>query len=55
MAKAKECIVICNTRNGYCLQPYKCKSINEALRYAKELELAYRIFIDGKCIRSGWH
>ena len=55
MAKAKECIVICNIRNGYCLQPYKCKSINEVLRYAKELELAYRIFIDGKCIRSGWH
>jgi hypothetical protein len=54
MAKAKECIVICNTRNGHCLQPYKCKSINEAIRYAKELDLAYRIFIDGKCVKSGW-
>ena len=52
MAKAKECIVICNTRNGYCLQPYKCKSINEALRYAKELELAYRIFIDGNVLEA---
>jgi len=54
MAKAKECIAIFNTRNGHCLQPYKCKSISEAVRQAKELKLAYRIFIDGKCVKSGW-
>lgn len=54
MAKAKECIVICNTKWGYCMTPRKCKSIREAVRYAKEMEMAYRIFIDGKCIKSGW-
>lgn len=54
MAKAKECKVICNTRWGYCMTSYKCKSISEAIRYAKELDLAYRIFADGKLIRSGW-
>lgn len=54
MAKAKKCIVVCNTKNGYCLTPYECNSINEAVRYAKELDLAYRIFIDGKCVKSGW-
>ena len=54
MAKAKRCTVICNTRNGYCISPYECKSISEAIRYAKELDLAYRIFVDGKLVRSGW-
>ena len=52
--KKKECIVICNTRWGYCTTPYKCKSIGEALRYAKEMEMAYRIFIDGICVKKGW-
>ena len=54
MAKPKECTVICNTKCGYCMQPYKCKSISEAIRYAKEMGMAYRIFVDGKCIKSGW-
>ena len=54
MAKAKECTVICNTRWGYCLQPYRSKSIRQAVKYAKDLDLAYRIFVDGKCVKSGW-
>ena len=54
MAKAKECTVICNTKWGYCLQPYKCKSISEAIRYAKSLDMAYRIFVDEQCVKSGW-
>ena len=52
--KAKECTVVCNTKWGYCLAPYKCKSIREAVRYAKGLGMAYRIFVDGQCVRSGW-
>ena len=52
--KAKECIVICNTRSGYCLTPYKCKSIRQAVAYAKSLGLAYRIFVDDVCVKSGW-
>ena len=55
MPKAIPCTVICNTRNGYCLTPKQCNSINEAIRYAKEMKLAYRIFVDGKCIKSGWY
>lgn len=54
MAKAKECTVICNTRNGYCLAPYKCNSIRQAVAHAKSLDLAYRTFIDGVCVKSGW-
>ena len=54
MAKAKECTVICNTKWGYCMAPHKCNSIREAVRYAKELGMAYRVFVDGECVRSGW-
>lgn len=54
MAKAKECTIICNTKWGFCMTPVKCKSIREALRYAKETGMAYRIFIDDKCVKSGW-
>ena len=54
MAKAKKCIAICNTKNGYELLPEECKSIAEAIRYAKKLGMAYRIFIDGACVKSGW-
>lgn len=50
----KKCTLICNTKIGYCLQPIECQSIAAAIRYAKELDLAYRIFIDGKCVRRGW-
>lgn len=53
MAKAKECIVICNTRWGYCMKPHKCKSITEALKYAKEMGMAYRIYTNNfQCIRT---
>ena len=51
----KECTVICNTRWGYCMTPKKCKSIAEAIRYAKEMEMAFRIFVNGKCIKSSWY
>lgn len=54
MATAKECTVVCNTKNGYCLTPHKFKSIREAVRYAKELGMAYRVFVDGQCVRRGW-
>ena len=54
MAKAKECIIICNTKWGYCMTPHKCKSISEVIRYAKDMDMAYRIFVDGKCVKSGW-
>ena len=54
MAKPKPCTVICNTKNAYCISPKKCSSIREAVRYAKELDLAYRIFIGGKLVKSGW-
>lgn len=49
----KECIVICNTRLGYCTPPVKCKSISEAIRYANDMGMAYRIFVDGRCVKRG--
>ena len=54
MAKGYECEVILNTKWGYCLTPYKCKSISEAVTYAKDMGMAYRIFVDGKCVKRGW-
>ena len=49
------CTVICNTKMGYCMTPKKCSSIKEALQYARDLGMAYRIFDEnGKLIKSGW-
>lgn len=50
----KEYTVICNTRCGYCMTPYKCQFINQAIKYAKDMGMAYRVFMHGKCVRSGW-
>lgn len=55
MAKAKLCEIIFNTRWGYCMQPIKCKSIAAAIQLAKEEKMAFRIFINGKCVKSGWY
>lgn len=52
--KKQECTVIFNTRNGYCLQPVKCASIRQALLLARENKLAFRLFINGVCVRKGW-
>ena len=55
MAKSKPCKIIFNTKWGYCITPIECKSILEAIRLAKETEMAFRIFINGKCVKSGWY
>lgn len=52
--KSIKCKLVFNTRNGYCMQPIECKSIAEAIRIARDEEMAYRIFVDGKCIKQGW-
>ena len=54
MAKSIPCVIICNTRNGYCLTPKKCTSIRQAMEYAKSLKLAYRIFVNNKLVKKGW-
>ena len=51
---AKKCYVITNTKIGYCCQPHYCNSISEAVRYAKNLEMAYRVFdMNGNLIKRG--
>lgn len=52
---SKKCEIIFNTRWGYCMQHIKCKSIAEAIREAKEIGMAFRIFVDGRCVKSGWY
>ena len=52
---SKPCKIIFNTKWGYCMTPVKCKSIAEAIRLAKETQMAYRIFCGGKCIKRGWY
>ena len=49
---SKACTVICNTKWGYCCAPRECKSISEAIRYANDLGMAYRIFIDGELVKK---
>lgn len=55
MAKAKECTIIFNTKWGYCMTPIKCNSISSAIKLAKEEQMAFRIFVDGKCVKNGWY
>ena len=52
---SKQCEIIFNTKCGYCMQPIKCKSIAEEIRMAKEREMAFRIFVNEKCVRNGWY
>lgn len=55
MGKSIPCTVVCNTKYGYCMTPKECKSIREALRYAKNMGMAYRIIDkEGNVIRAGW-
>ena len=54
MGRGKQCVVVCNTKNGYCMSPKKCESIAEAVRYGKSLGMAYRIFVNGRVVKSGW-
>ena len=48
------CTIVMNTKNGYCMRPIKCRSIAEAVRTAREYGLAYRIFVNGVVVKSGW-
>ena len=53
--KAKPCEIVFNTKWGYTMQPIKCKSIAEAIRLAKSEEMAFRIFVENKCVKTGWY
>lgn len=55
MAKAKECVVVCNTKWGYIMQPQRFNSITKGMLFAKKCNMAYRIFVDGELIKSGWN
>lgn len=53
--KAKPCILIVNTANGYCLTPEKCTSIKSAIRKAKEsCGFAYRIYVGKILVARGF-
>ncbi len=55
MAKAKPCIVLCNNKWGYIMAPHEAKSVAEGKKWAKDLDLAYRIYdLKGKLICRGW-
>ena len=51
----KPCKIIYNTRYGYIMQPISFNSIAAALRDAKETGMAFRIFVNNKCVRRGWY
>lgn len=53
--KPRKCILVVNTRWGYCFMPTKCDSISEAVRTAKESGgFAYRIFVNGHVVKTGY-
>ena len=37
----KKRILVLNTKNGYCMQPKKCRSVAEALRTAEDAGMAF--------------
>ena len=52
---AKKCVVICKPRYGKALEPKECKSVAEAIRYAKSKMMTYRILTpEGKQITRGY-
>ena len=51
----KQCQIYYNTKWGYVMHPKTFKSIAAALRDAKEEGMAFRIFVNGKCVKSGWY
>jgi len=36
------------------MSPKECKSKSEAKKYANDLGMAYRIFVNGKLTERGW-
>lgn len=56
MAKAQKCKLVINNRWGYVYTPIDCNSINEAYRMGRGYYggFAFRIFIDGKVVKSGF-
>ena len=53
--KPKPCVIVFNTRWGYMLTPIECPSIRAAERLAREEGMAFRIFVDGRLVKSGWY
>ena len=54
MSKSKKCKLILNTSYGYCFTQ-NFNSIASAVKFAKETGyFAYRIFVDGHKVRSGF-
>ena len=53
--KRIKCQLIMNgQKTGYIFTPIDCSSIKEALDIAKDFGFPYRIFANGKQIKSGW-
>lgn len=56
MANKIDCILVINTRNGYCMTPERHSSLREAVKSAKNSwGFAYRIFdLNKKLIKHGF-
>ena len=55
MAKPIPCTVICNTaKTGHIMHKRKFDSIAAGLRYARDMAMPYRLFVNGKLVRHGW-
>ena len=53
--KPIQCKVICNTKWGYCMTPREFPSIRQAVGHARNSGcFAYRVFVGGKVVRSGF-
>ena len=52
---ARKCVLVCNSRFGYCTSPVEYPSISKAVAAAKESGwFAYRVFAGGKVVRRGF-
>lgn len=49
------CFVVVYHNNHLIMQGMKNDDGESTYQYAKEMEMAFRIFVNGKCIKSGWY
>ena len=52
---ARKCVLVCNSRFGYCTSPVEYPSIAKAVAAARDSGwFAYRVFAGGKVVRRGF-
>ena len=55
MGKKVPCTVIVNSpKTGHVFKEKECESMAEAMRYARDMGMPYRIYAGGRLVKQGW-